>query len=110
MTREISRSSKLIDLCLCALALEERAHLDGVSRTLLARSLEESETAAARLRTGRGFVQAEEALGHLVVSACIRQLLDQGGDMDVAARRRIIDAARIHLQQLDELVGLGPSH
>lgn len=104
MTTDISRSSKLIDLCLRTLALEDRARLDRASIALLERSRREAEAVAARLRAGCGPPQVNEALGHAVVlTACIRRLLERGASMNLEARRRVIDDALERLHQLDDL-------
>lgn len=104
MTTPIPKASMRIDLCLRALALDERSRLDNASRMLLKRSLGEAQAAAAWLSARPGSPAAAEALSYLtVVSACIRGLLQRGAIMDLDARRRVLDTASESLQQLDEL-------
>ena len=94
----------LIDLCLRTLALDERSRLDRASIVLLKRSLGEAQTTAAWLRGQSGSRTSVEALSYLaVVSSCLRTLLQRGADMNLDARRRVLDTAIESLHELDEL-------
>lgn len=105
MTTDIPRSSRLIDLCLRTLALDDRVQLDRASIALLERSRREAEAVTARLRARSQAPEIQEALGQMMlVTACIRGLLERGAAMDPQARRRVLDEAREGLHHLDEIV------